>query len=318
MPTIRHIVFLLALMLSALAPPVQAQPFPSKPLTIVVPYAAGGITDTLARIMAEKLSARLGVSVIVDNKSGAGGLIAAKAVAHAKPDGYTLLMHSTAILAVAAGMPEPRFDPMKELDAVAFVAGLPAVLVVHPSVPAKTVPELLAYIKANPGKLTCGNAGQGATDHLGCIALAKAAGGEIEHLTYKGMPPLDLDLVAGNIQLNVGTAAIQMPLAREGKLRALATAMPVRMQDEPDLPTLIESGVPFDTFAGNALFAPVGTPPEVIARINAEVATILADSATQARIRGFGLVLGPSDTKSLRTQFQRDWDRALNSWSSKN
>ena len=132
------------------------------------------------------------------------------------------------------------------------------------------------------------------------------------------MPPLDLDLVAGNIQLNVGTAAIQMPLAREGKLRALATAMPVRMQDEPDLPTLIESGVPFDTFAGNALFAPVGTPPEVIARINAEVATILADSATQARIRGFGLVLGPSDTKSLRTQFQRDWDRALNSWSSKN
>ena len=229
MPTIRHIVLVLTLILPGLASPALAQSaFPPKSISIVVPYAAGGITDTLARIMAEKLSARLGVSVVADNRGGAGGLIAAQAVAHAKPDGSTLLMHSSAILAVAASMPEPRFDPMKELRAVAFVAGLPAVLVVHPSVPVKNVTELLAYIRTNPGRLNCGNLGEGANDHLGCVAIARAAGGALEHLTYKGLPPLDLDLIAGNIQLNIGSAAVQMPLVREGKLRVLATAMATR------------------------------------------------------------------------------------------
>ena len=132
----------------------------------------------------------------------------------------------------------------------------------------------------------------------------------MEYLTYRGLPPLDLDLLAGVIQLNVGSAAVQMPLVREGKLRVLATAMAERLASLPDVPTLVESGVPYDALASNAIFAPAGTPARVVARLNAEIAAILADPAIRARIEGLGLLLGPSDVASLRALFQRDWDRA--------
>ena len=305
----RACAFLLLLALGA--SPSWAQPaWPGGPISIVVPYAAGGITDTLARIMAERLIPRLGVSVVVDNRAGAGGVIAAQIVAGAKPDGRTLLMNSSAILAVAANMKDLRFDPLKDLAAVAFVAGLPSVLVVHPSVPAADMPEFLAYLRANPGKLNCGILGEGGGDHQACVAIEQAAGSRMEHLVYRGLPPLDLDLLAGVVQVNVGSAAVQMPLVREGKLRVLATAMARRVPDFPDVPTLLESGVPIDALAINALFAPAGTPPAVIARLNADVAAILADPDVRKRIEAMGLLLGPPDAESLRATFQRDWERA--------
>lgn len=289
---------------------VQAQTAANQPLTIVVPYAAGGVTDTLARLVAERLSQRIGTSVVVENRGGAGGVIGAQIVARARPDGRTLLMNSSAILVVAANLKDVQFDPMKELEPVAFVAGLPSVLVVNPSVPARNIAEFLAYLRANPGKLNCGNVGEGGTDHQACRALAEAAGSSMEHVSYRGLPPLDLDLLAGVIQVNIGSAAVQMPLVKEGKLRALATAMAQRLPDFPDLPTLIESGVPYDALATNALFAPAGTPPSVIARLNGEVAGILAEPAVKKRIQELGLLLGPPDVASLRALFQRDWDRA--------
>ena len=169
----------LALALSFLVGPimaVHAQTGANQPLTIVVPYAAGGVTDTLARLVAERLSQRIGTSVVVENRGGAGGVIGAQIVARAKPDGRTLLMNSSAILVVAANLKDVQFDPMKELEPVAFVAGLPSVLVVNPSVPAKSIAEFLAYLRANPGKLNCGNVGEGGTDHQACRALAEAAG----------------------------------------------------------------------------------------------------------------------------------------------
>ncbi len=310
MSSVRRLALALSLLVF-LAFPARAQgTFPSQPITIVVPYAAGGITDTLARLMAERLSARLGVAVVVDNRGGAGGLIGAQIVARAKPDGYTLLMHSSAILVVAANQPDKRFDPMKELEPVAFVAGLPAVLVVHPDVPVKTVAELVAYVRANPGKLNCGNVGEGGGDHQGCVAIERAAGSRMEHLSYRGLPPLDLDLLAGVIQLNIGSAAVQMPLVKEGKLRVLATAMAKRLPDLPDVPTLLESGVPYDALASNAIFAPAGTPPPVVARLNSEIAAILAEPAVRARIESMGLLYGPPDTAALGAMFQRDWERA--------
>ena len=288
-----------------------AQPaFPSQPMTLLVPYAAGGITDILARLVAERLSARLGVPVVAENRSGAGGLIAAQAAARARPDGHTLLMHSSAILAVAAATPHLSFDPMADLEPVGFVSGLPSLLVAHPAVPARSVPELLAWLRANPGRANCGNLGEGANDHRGCQALEQAAGARMEHLTYRGLPPLNLDLLAGVIQLNIGSAAVQLPLVRDGKLRLLAVMTSERLANLPEIPTLTEQGVAFDTLAVNAVFAPAGTPPAVLARLNAEVAGIVAEPAVRARIEATGGIFGPSDIASLRARFQRDWNRA--------
>jgi len=300
------------LFLGAPSPTQVQQAFPTQPVTIVVPYAPGGITDVLARIVAERLGSRLGVPIVIDNRSGAGGVIGAQAVARSKPDGHTLLMHSTGILVIAANAKELRFDPMKELEPVAFVAGLPLVLVVHPSVPARTVPEFLTYLRAKPDQLNCGILGEGGSDHQACLALGHAAQSRMEHVIYRGLPPLDLDLVAGVIQVNVGAAAVQMPLARDGKLRVLATTTAQRLPNLPDLPTLIESGVPYETLTSNALFAPAGTPPEIIARLNSEIAVIMADPAIQRRSEELGTLTGRSDVDSLRALFQRDWDRARN------
>ncbi len=301
----------LVLLLMVPVPAAIAQAPPSgQPITIVVPYAAGGVTDTLGRIVAERLGARLGSPVVVENRGGAGGVIGAQIVARAKPDGRTLLMNSSAILVVAANMKDVQFDPMKELEPVAFVAGLPAVLVINPKVPANNVGEFLAYLRANPGKLNCGNVGEGGGDHQGCVALERAADSRMEHLSYRGLPPLDLDLIADVIQVNIGSAAVQMPLVREGKLRALATAMAKRLPEFPELPTLLESGVNYDALATNAIFAPAGTPPEIVGRLNREIAAALAEPTVQARIESMGLLLGPPDVASLRTLFQRDWDRA--------
>jgi tripartite-type tricarboxylate transporter receptor subunit TctC len=303
----------LALVASLLwtAPSLRAQQaFPTQPVTIVVPYAAGGITDALARIVAERLGPRLGVPIAIDNRSGAGGVIGAQAVARSTPDGHTLLMHSSGILVVAANAKELRFDPMQELEPVAFVAGVPSVLVAHPSVPATTVAELLTYLRANPGRLNCGILGEGGSDHQACRALERAAESRMEHVIYRGLPPLDLDLVAGVIQVNVGAAAVQIPLARDGKLRVLATSMAQRVPGLPDVPTLTESGVPYEALASNALFAPAGTPAEIIARLNSEIAVIMADPAVQRRIEELGTLPGRPDVDSLRALFQRDWDRA--------
>ncbi len=307
------LLFRVAFGLLLLAIPMRAvaQTAPSgQSITIVVPYAAGGVTDALGRIVAERLGARLGTPIVVENRGGAGGVIGAQIVARAKPDGRTLLMNSSAILVVAANMKDAQFEPMKELEPVAFVAGLPAVLVVNPAVPAHNIAEFLAYLRANPGKLNCGNLGEGGGDHQGCVALERAADSRMEHLTYRGLPPLDLDLIAGVIQVNIGSAAVQMPLVRQGKLRALATAMATRLPEFPDLPTLLESGVNYDALATNAIFAPAGTPPAIVDRLNKEIAAVLAEPAVRARNESMDLLIGPTDVASLRTKFQRDWDRA--------
>ncbi len=299
---------LLALLLLC---PLGAHAQPSgAPMTLVVPYVAGGITDVLARLVAERLSARLGVPVVAENRSGAGGLIGAQAAARGRADGTTLFMHSSAIMAVAANSPDARFEPMAELAPVIFIAGLPSVLAVHPGVPAQTMPELLAWLRANPGRANCGNLGEGANDHRACLALERATGSRIEHVTYRGLPPLNLDLVAGTIQLALGSAPIQVPLAREGKIRILAVGTTERLASLPGVPTLLESGIDFETLAVNAIFVPAATPLPVVERLNREIAAILAEPAVRQRIEATGSILGPTDIDSLRARFQREWDRA--------
>jgi tripartite-type tricarboxylate transporter receptor subunit TctC len=300
---------LIAGLLPALAARAQTD-MPARGITIIVPYAAGGVTDALARMMAERLTPRLGVTVVAENRSGAGGLIAAQAVARARPDGATLLMHSSAILVVAANTPDLRFDPIAELTPVGFVAGLPGVLVVNPSVPARSMPELLAWLRANPGRVNCGILGEGSTDHQACKAIERTADTTMEFPVYRGLPPLNIDLLAGTIQMNFGSASIQMPLVREGRLRALAVGTAQRLPELPDLPTLVEAGVPYDGLAVNALFAPAGTPAPMLARLNAEVAAIMAEPAMRERIAGMGALPGPPDAASLGATFRRDWERA--------
>ncbi len=296
---------------AALATPALAQPgFPSRPITLLVPYAPGGITDTLARMMAERLSARLGVPVAAENRSGAGGLIAAQATARAPADGTTLMMHSSAILVVAANAPDQNFNPQAMLAPVAFVAGLPALLVATPSLPVHTMPELLRWLRDNPGRANFGILGEGSSDHQAGKALERAAGTRMEFPVYRGLPPLNVDLLSGAIQLNFGSLPVQMPLAREGRLRALAVGTAQRLADHPDLPTLREAGVDYDGLAVNALFAPAGTPAAVLARLNAEAAAIMQEPAVRERILALGGITGPADIASLGALFQRDWDRA--------
>ena len=302
---------LLALPLLLLLLPLEAPAQPAgTPMTLVVPYSAGGITDVLARLVAERLSARLGVPVVVENRSGAGGLIGAQLAARGRADGTTLFMHSSAIMAVAAQAPEPRFEPMAELAPVIFIAGIPSVLAVHPGVPAHSVAELLAWLGANPGRANCGNLGEGANDHRACIALERAAGSRLAHVTYRGLPLLDLDLVAGTIHLALGSAPIQLPLAREGKIRVLAVGTAERLPTLPEVPTLLESGIEFETLAVNAIFAPAATPRPVVERLNREIAAILDEPGVRQRIEATGSILGPTDIASLRHRFQREWDRA--------
>ncbi len=294
-----------------LAAPALAQPgFPTRSITILVPYAAGGITDTLARLMAARLAARLGVPVVAENRSGAGGLIAAQAVARAPADGHTLLMHSSAILVVAAHTLDQNFDPQASLAPVAFVAGLPSILVAHPSVPARNMAELLRWLRGNPGRANFGVLGEGSSDHQAGMALERAAGTRMEFPVYRGLPPLNVDLLSGAIQLNLGSLPVQMPLVREDRLRALAVGTAQRLADHPELPTLRESGVDYDGLAVNALFAPAGTPAAVVARLNAEAAVVLRDDEVHQRIVTLGCITGPDDVASLGASFQRDWDRA--------
>ncbi len=290
--------------LGAMAQPAGA------PMTLIVPYAAGGITDVLARLVAERLSTHLGVPVVAENRSGAGGLIGAQAAARGRPDGTALFMHSSAILAVAANTPEAHFTPMAELAPVIFVAGLPSVLAVNPAVPAHSMPELLAWLRANPGQANCGNLGEGANDHRACLALERAAGSRVEHVTYRGLPPLDLDLVAGTIQMALGSAPIQVPLAREGRIRILAVGTAERVASLPEIPTLLESGIAFDTLASNAIFVPAATPRPVVERLNREIAAILQEPEVRQRIEATGSIMGPSDIEYLRALFQREADRA--------
>ena len=296
-----------------------AQEWPAKPIRLVIPYSAGNTGDISFRAIAPTLEQRLGQRFVIDNKAGASGNIGAQEVVRAAPDGYTLLLGATNNFVVNQFVYKAMdFDPLTALVPITLISDAPSLVIVNARAPWDTLAQLQADARSHPGKFNFGSPGAGTPPHLAAELFAQLAGVQLVHVPFKGSPAAVLALLSDEVQLYFTTLSSVEGNLHSGKLRALATAMPVRMQDEPDLPTLIESGVPFDTFAGNALFAPVGTPPEVIARINAEVATILADSATQARIRGFGLVLGPSDTKSLRTQFQRDWDRALNSWSSKN
>ena len=260
-----------ALLLAVCCAPALAQTYPTKPIRMIVPYAAGGTTDVLARIMADKLGQALGQSVIVEYKPGAGGTIGAEAAARSPADGYTILMgapgsHSTAT-SLYAKLP---YDPVRDFAPIVHVANVPNSIITHPSLPVKSVSELIAYAKSHPGELTYGSAGTGATTHLTGELFALLANVKLTHIPYKGSGQAMIDLLGGQIQMmfeNLPGAANQI---RSGKVRGLAVTSLRRTAAFPELPAVSETLPGFEVVAWFALFAPAGTPAPIVARLNAE------------------------------------------------
>ena len=269
--------------------PVMADTYPSRPVKILVPFAPGGGTDMLARIIAARMSESMGQQVIVENRAGGNTLIATEATARAPADGYTLLLQ-TNNLATNPTLYRGKlnFDTRKDLAPIALVAGNPHVLVVHPSVPARSFAEFIALAKAKPASLTFGTAGSGTVNHLTAELLKMRAGIDITHVPYKGSGALMPDLLAGHVQSLFAAMPTVTQFIQDGKLRALAVTTPRRFHGLPDVPTIAESGCAgYDLSPWFGLLAPAGTPEPVIERLNREVLTALKDPRVRAQLKDY-------------------------------
>jgi len=273
-----------------LAGPAHAQKYPQRPVRVVVPYAAGGNLDVTARIVAQALSDATGQAFFVDNRPGANGNVGLEQVARAAPDGYTLAMVSAATMTVNPHLYRTMsFDPLKDLAPVTRVASGPLVLVVNASLDVRSVQDLVAKAKANPGKLDFATGGNGTMGHLSSELLLRRAGIDLLHVPYKGNSFALQALLAGEVQVMFDTFSTSMPLVRDGKLRALATTGTARSAQFPDLPTIAESGVKdFSADAWSGLVAPAGVPPDVVRYLQQEVARALARPEVRQKITALG------------------------------
>lgn len=261
---------------------VGAQTYPSKPINLIVPVAPGGGTDFAARLLAEEMSKRLGTTVVVENRPGGAGNIGVSTVARTKPDGYTLVMPITSFPVNASLYTNLPFETEKDFTAVALAASLPLVMVVNPSVPARTVDELVSLAKKKPGTLNFANSGVGTTAHLAGELFKKAAQVDIVSVAYKGGGPAVTDLLGGHVQMYFSTPAAVMPLIKGGRLRPLAVTGIERLSELPDVPTLLELGMTdLDVQAWFGVFAPAGTPPEVVRKLN----TVANEALRSDRVR---------------------------------
>lgn len=286
---------LAAAALAASTAPTWAQSpaaaFPAKPIRIVVPFAPGGATDVLARMVAEKMTAAWGQPVVVENKPGAGGNIGAEFVAKAPGDGYTLLLCAAGFMAVNPALYEKLpYDPVKDYAPVTLLVNAPLMLVVHPSLTASSARDLIAWAKANPGKLVIGNGGKGTAQHLAGELFTTMANIDAVHVPYKGSAPATVDLLAGQVQAMIDNPVTLVQHVKSGKLRALGVSSAQRIALAPDLPTIQESGLPgYVTGTWYGVVAPAATPKEIVAKLNAEIARILALPDVKERLLNIGL-----------------------------
>ncbi len=280
----------------AWAPPTAAQPYPAKPIKIIVPFPAGGIADVYARVIGARLSETWGQPAVVENRTGAGGNIGAESVARSPPDGYTLVMGSLGTHAVNVTLFSALpYDPIRDFAAIALVLEAEGLLVVHPSVPVQSVPELIALARAKPGTLTFASAGMGTASHLAGELFKTMAKVDMVHVPYKGNVPALTDLLAGETSLFFGTMPTVLPHAKAGKLRALATIGAARSAAVPELPTVAEAALPgFEVTNWIGLFAPARTPPEIVRRLNGEVVRIMQSRDIEARLANEGARFSPT------------------------
>src|SRR5213080_3585621 len=266
----KRIAAIIALAMSAALTQAHAQNYPTRAITLVIPFAPGGSTSIVGRGVADKISELLGEKVVVDNRPGAGGTVGTKAVARSEPDGYTLVLGYTGTLAIGPSLyKNVGYDPRKDFAPIGLIGNAPNSLVVHPSFPAKTIGELIAYAKANPDKVNFGSAGAGTASHITGEYFARAAGIKLVHIPYKGTGPALVDLLGGHIPMAFAPIPATHPNVTAGKLRALAVTSVARTGLLPDVPTIAESGLPgFDASLYYGLVAPAGTPRPIIDKLN--------------------------------------------------
>ena len=296
------------LALSAAAPAFAA--WPERPVTLVVPWAPGGSTDILARLLAEHLTKSLGQAVIVDNKAGASGNIGSNLVAKAKPDGYTFLVGSMSThamnQALYAQMPFRSVDDFAPISLLAYVTNT---LVAHPSVPANNVKELIAYAKANPGKLNYASAGPGSTNHLSAALLEKATGVKLTHIPYKGGAPAVLDTVAGQTQLLFSAGTQTLPHVKSGKLKLLAVTESKRSPLLPNTPTVAETVPGYELAVWYGAFGPKDLPADIVKRMNGEINRIMSLPEVREKMAGIGVEVVQSTPESFEKTLREDADR---------
>ncbi len=301
-----------AVLALSFAAPAAAQDYPNRPITLVVPFPPGGSTTVMARNVADKMSATLGQQVVVDNRGGAGGTIGTRAVAKAAPDGYTIVLGYTGTLAIAPSLyTSAGYDPRKDFAPIGMIGTAPSVMVVHPSVPVKTVAEFIAYAKASPSPVPYGSPGVGTANHLAAELFASATGVKLQHIPYKGSGPAMSDLVGGHIPMMFVPIPNSIGNVQGGKLRALAVSSPTRSALLPDLPTVQESGVKeFDVALRYGLAAPAGTPRPIIDRLNKELNAALASEDVRKRLATEGAEALPGTPEA----YGADIDREEKTW----
>ena len=270
----------------------QAEAWPAKPIRLVVPFAAGGTSDILARTIGERLQAALKQTVIVDNRAGAGGVIGADVVAKSPPDGYTLLIGTISSHAINPALqPKMPYNVATDFAPVILLGSISNVLLVGADQPYKTVKDLITAAKAKPGNITFASAGQGSSQHMSGEMFKLLAGAELTHVPYKGSAPAIQDVIGGQIPMSFETVTVALPHIQSGKVRALAVTSATRSPALPNTPTLQEAGVPgFDVASWQALYFPAGTPPATVQRVNAEVEKILAQPEVKSKMDTLGLV----------------------------
>ena len=311
-PRLRRIMasFVSAAVLATGAAGALAQTYPTKPVRIIVPFAPGGATDMLARVVAQNLSQSLGQSVLVENRPGAATNIGADAVAKAEPDGHTLLIGTLALVVNPALFPSMPYAWDKDLRPVSMIGFVPNLLVVNPSLPVKSVAELIAYGKANPGKLTFGSAGSGGAVHLSGELFKIMSGVDMVHVPYKGSAPAVTDLIGGNLDLIFDNLPSVVPHVRSGKLRGLAVTSSKPSASAPEFPPVADSGLPgYEMLPWNGIFAPAGTPEPIITRLNAELKKILALPEVKESLTSRGVELVGDSPQEFAAFLKKESER---------
>jgi tripartite-type tricarboxylate transporter receptor subunit TctC len=300
--------------LPAIARIARADTYPSHPVRLLVGFAAGSTTDILGRLIGQWLSQRLGQQFVVENRPGAGGNIAAEEMIKSTPDGYTLYMVPPAVAANGALYPHLNFDFLRDATAVAGVVRVPNVAEVNPSLPVKTIPELIAYAKANPGKLSFESAGIGTASHLAGQLFNAMTGANMQHVPYRGDGPAMVDLIAGQVQVGFATMTASIGHIRSGQLRALAVTTLKRSDALPGIPTVAETVPGFEASSWFGIAAPKGTPADIIERLNRETNAGLADTTIAARLTdmgGMALTGSPADFGKLIANETEKWSKVI-------
>lgn len=303
---------LLAALLAAPAIARAQAPYPSRPVRVVVPFAAGGIIDVVARIISEPLSRRLGQPIVIENTPGAGSTIGARNVARAAADGYTLLLNGAAHGVIPALFPDAGIDPVADFAPVALLGEQPFILAVHPGVPANDVPSLLAWLRSKRGEATFATTGIGAASHLAGELLKTLAGVDFTIVQYRGTPAAVTDFIAGRVEFMIDSQTLIAPLMQDGRARGLAVTTARRSRLVPDLPTLQEAGIAgYETSSWQALYAPAATPPAILRMLTEATLAVLADPTVQQRYAERGVEPRAGDATALRNFLKAEMDRWL-------